>query len=210
MKGNVALENTDMQTNPILDIIINVLENTKYYNYNNKMASKIECEINGEIHTLWNADYLLGQIIRQYKIAGDNFYISKGALDIWSKISDDSIQKYSYRDNIKCARGPVTVKVYKGASSKYEEVLLDRNSTFIFNDVFHDDHIIPVNVIIKELRKLTNYSYENVSGILNRICICRMLKEEDRRIIEKSKRPFSVETVIKEIYAKYDIEAIKI
>ena len=198
-----------MQTNPILDIIISILENTKYYSYNGKTASKMECEINGEIYTLWNADYLLGQIIRQYKIASDKFYISKAALDIWSEILNDNIQNYSYRDNLKCTKGPVTVKVYKGASSKYEEVTLDCDSTFIFNDVFHDEHIIPINVVIKELRKLTNYTYKNVSEILNKICICRMLKEEDRRIKEKSKRPFDVETVIDEIYAKYNIEVLK-
>ena len=198
-----------MQTNPILDIIINILENTKYYSYNGKTSAKVECETDEETYTLWNADYLLGQIIRQYKISRDNFYISKGALDIWSKISNDSILKYSYRDTVKCSKGPLTVKVYKGASSKYEEALIDRDITFVFNDVFHDEHIIPINIVIKELRKLTNCNYENVSGILNKICICRMLKEEDRRIIEKNKRPFCVEAVINSIYSKYDIEAIK-
>ena len=199
-----------MQNNPILDIIINVLNNTKYYSYNGKTATKIECEAEGEIYTLWNADYLLGQIIRQYKIASSNFYISKAAFDVWTAISDSDIQNYSYRDKVKCTKGPADVKVYKGASSKYEEVTLSCDNTFVFNDVFHDEHIIPINVVIKELRGLTDYNYKSVSEILNKICICRMLKEEDRRIKEKSKRPFNAEAVITEIYAKYGIKALKL
>ena len=199
-----------MQNNPILDIIISVLDNTKYYSYNGKTATKIEYESGGEIYTLWNANYLLGQIIRQYKIAESNFYISKAALDAWSAISDSDILNYSYRDKVKCTKGPADVKVYKGASSQYEEVTVDRDNTFVFNDIFHDEHIIPINVVIKELRGLTDYNYESVSEILNKICICRMLKEEDRRIKEKSKRPFDAEAVITEIYAKYGIKALKL
>ena len=197
-----------MLGNPVLDIIINILQNTKNDNGAEKALDRIECTYGGRTYALWNANYLLGQIIRQYQIPKSNFYISKRAFERWHQISEDDIWNYSYRSKI-VVQGETVVKKYKGASSDGEQVTLGTGADFVFNDVFHDEHIIPINVIIKKLKSLESYNYENVSQILDQICVCRMLKEEDRRIKEKSKRPCDVKTVVNEIYAKYGIEIVE-
>ena len=197
-----------MLGNPVLDIIINILENTTCCLDGESGADRVECTYDGRAYTLWNANYLLGQIIRQYRIPESNFYISKRAQELWHQISDDDTWNYSYRSKI-IVQNEATVITYKGASSDGEQVTLGVGENFVFNDVFHDEHIVPINVIIKKLKSLESYNYENVSQILDQICVCRMLKEEDRRIKEKSKRPCDVKIVVDEIYAKYGIEIVE-
>ena len=196
-----------MDKNPILDIIISILQNQKNYCINTKTSSKVECICNGKTYVLWNSDYLLGQIIRQYNISEDKFYISQKANSLWEQISKQNIWNYSYQDKVFCENEKeIIVKSYKGASSKYSTTTLKSGVRFIFNDVFHDEHVIPINVIIKELKSLSEYTYKAVEEILDKIKVCRILKEEDREIKEKSRRPSDFNYVVENIYKKYEIE----
>ena len=156
---------------------------------------------------LWNSNYLLGQIIRQYYIADNNYYISQKALALWGQITNQSIWNFSYQDKILCENSKeIAVKCYKGASSKHSIKNLKPGDRFTFKDVFHDEHIIPINVIIKELKSLPEYTYTAIENTLDKIKVCRMLKEEDRKIKEKSRRPSDFNYVIENIYKKYEIE----
>ena len=196
-----------MDKNPILDIIICILKNRKSYLVNKKTSFKIECTYNGKIYGLWNSSYLLGQIIRQYQISDDNYYISSKANALWERITKQNIWNYSYRDKIFCESDEeINVKSYKGASSEYSIITLNSGVPFIFNDIFHDEHIIPINIIIKELESLPEYTYKTVEEILGQIKVCRMLKEEDREIKERCRRPLDFNYIVENIYKKYGIE----
>ena len=195
-----------MDKNPVLDIIISLLENEKIYRINKKVGSKIECSYNGKTYVLWNSNYLLGQIIRQYCISEDKYYISQKAKALWEQITKQNIWDYSYRDRIICENdAEISAKSYKGASSKYSTTTLRSGVEFIFNDIFHDEHIIPINVIIKELKSLPECTYKTIEDTLDKIRVCRMLKEEDREIKEKSRRPSDFNYVIENIYKKHGI-----
>ena len=195
--------------NPILDVIINILKYSKSQTIDAKEVRIAAFENNGITYAFWNPDYILGQLLRQYIICKDKFFLSKKAAELWNKISSKDIWMFSYRDKIVCEFDNIVwVKSYAGASSKFTLQKLCKNNTFIFNDVFHDDHIVPISIIKKELFNLSDYTYENVSKVLDKICICRMLKEEDRKIKEKSKRFTDHIKVINEIYSKYNIEIL--
>ena len=199
-----------MKTNPVLDIIISLLENTVYHFSGRKRIAVFENVYNGRVYGLGGADYLLGQVVRQYYIDESRYYISQKAKSLWDSISRDDIWKYSYRDIVKCQnRDGIEVKEYVGASSRFTTRILEEGTTFVFNNVFHDEHIVPICAIVKELQTLSNPNYENVSAVLEKLCVCRMLKEEDRSIAARYKRPNSFDEIIDTIYKKSNIELIK-
>jgi hypothetical protein len=80
------------------------------------------------------------------------------------------------------------VNKYSGASKN--ALVESIGKDFIFRDVFHDEHIIPIAVIIEELLKLkdSEITPEKVAKIIDKICICRITKEEDRKITPRYKR----------------------
>ena len=62
-----------------------------------------------------------------------------------------------------------------------------------YNDVFHDEHIIPLEMIINELKEIkkpdiNEDTYNQVRKILDKIYICKMLKSEDRDLLDSRKR----------------------
>ena len=191
-----------MQQNKILDIIINLLNGIKN---KNSIVEEVEYETK---MTLNGASYLLNQTLRQYNIPKSHYFISERAFELWNKISKDDILKYTYRDKVtKNTNGNVCVDKYKGSEKEpfQKQVILARGDSFIYNDVFTDEHIVTVSDIIKELLKLTTYNYSSITNILDKMYICKMLKSEDRMIKNKSKRSTDYRKVINKDYLSVGI-----
>lgn len=188
-----------MEKNTVLDIIIEFVSAVK-------SSNEITSVVDGQEYKIKAAGYLLGQIIRQYNIPEDHYYISVAAEKKWNELSNKNIWDFVYRYSITCtSEVPVSVKKYKNNEKEPTKDVIKNGENFIFRDIFHDEHIIPVKVIVEKLIHLEELTYENVEKILDNIYICRILKEEDRKIKEKSNRPFDFEIVKNQIYAKYDI-----
>jgi len=174
----------------------------------NKMKENYEKKNDFGIHPA-GAKYLLGQTLRQIILPQENIYLSHKADILWKKlrietnddISDYVWQKRVFNENLK----DIEVDTYKGASKTASGRTLSKGDYFHFREVFHDEHIIPMKLIIDKLFSLEELTHDNVMGIINKISICRMLKSEDRKIRERYKRPFSKSEVIEDIYLKYDI-----
>ena len=160
-----------------------------------------------------SAKYLLGQTIRQLNLPREKYYLSVEAKKKWNLIRKDNedIFKYWYRNSVeKNVESIVEIAKYKGGEKlpyKIEEISC--GDKFIFKDVFHDDHIIPIKLILKKLLKIKEVNRKNVTEILEDISVCRMLKSEDRLIYEKSKREYSeIEIINKLYYNDYEIKIV--
>lgn len=192
-----------MEHNRILDIIINLLIGIKN---NNKLVD--QSSIDGELN-LNGCSYLLNQTIRQYQFPSSHYYVSQKAQELWDKISTDSIFNYTYRDTVtKNVDGAVSISKFRGGEgTPYTTTTISRGDTFVFKDVFTDEHIVTVSNIIDELLSLPEYDYESIERVLNRIYICKMLKSEDRSIKSKKNRSTDYREVI---VFDYDEVGIKI
>lgn len=133
------------------------------------------------------AHYLLGQVVRQYAIPEENYYISEKANNLWKKISNDNIWNYVYTNKFvitdKCS-----LPKYVGAEKNPREIKeYQKGEKIEFNSVFHDEHIISIEVIIKQLDAIPKekLDYDSVKKILDSIVICRILKEEDKKLQHK-------------------------
>ena len=114
---------------------------------------KVEEDINNYLELHQNsALYLLKQTVRQLQLSKNNYFLSEAAYKKWDKISKDDIWKYWYRNTVKCDKESETdVSLFKGGSNTpYDRRIIRLNDKFIFKDVFHDDHIIPIKLIIIE------------------------------------------------------------
>lgn len=130
-----------------------------------------------------SANYILNQLLRQIKIPDKNWYISYKASILWKKITTDDIENYKYQSKVTMTNSErLEVITFKGNSNNKIPKPLEKGGSFAYREVFHDEHIIPINVIIKELDKLTSPTYESVVDIISKIHICRILKSEDRDI----------------------------
>ena len=182
----------EKQKNEVLDIIISFVKACK-----NDLDHAF-IEDNGK--KIWSAHYLLNQILRQYYIDDNHILVSKKAHELWNEITNElSIKRFSYRQQV-VSKTTREIDIYKGASKTPVKSKINANKKFTWNDIFHDEHAIPISTIIKELCKLEEITYENVSKILDKIYICKMLKEEDRQIKEKNDRPLSIIEVVEKIY----------
>ena len=155
-----------------------------------------------------SASYLLKQTVRQLILPREKCYLSVKAKELWDQITDEEIFNYWYRNSVRSKnQKELTVPIYSGASKKPWEIRkLNQNDTILFREVFHDDHIIPIRLIVDRLLQLNYINYENVKNVLKDISICRMLKEEDRLISEKSKRAYNEREIITKLYRdKYGI-----
>ena len=196
-----------MKNNKVLDIII---EFTKAAKRKNPKDRKIIFDSGEKFYKICGAGYLLGQIIRQYDIPLENYYISEAAEKKWQELSDKNIWDFTYRDTVLCtSKNPVSVKQYIGSN---KEPLKDENTNFlnggqkfIFRNIFHDEHIIPIKIIIQELFGLEELSYDKVEEVLNKICVCRILKEEDRKISRTANRYFDFEQTYHNVYKSNNI-----
>lgn len=183
-----------------LDIIISLIKADKT---EEKVLYGSECSIKG-VH------YLLGQVIRQYSIPNNNYYISEAAKKLWKNISDDNIWNYVYKDRfeLKCN---YKLPKYVGANKTPEEVEYNKGTKVEFRSIFHDEHIIPICKIIDQLEAIDikDLNYEKVKGILDRIVICRVLKSEDRKLPSSPNKRFSTaEKNIENVYKPLGINPI--
>lgn len=152
--------------------------------------------------------YLLGQILRQYELEQNQYYYSTSAKLLWEKLSTQDMWNYSYRQYVHCENDePVLISEYTGNGNvPREKRKVQRGDGFIFRDVFHDEHMIPISLIIDELVSLPNTNEDSVKAILGNIYICRILKSEDRTLPIKYKRPFDLQEVI----SMYNVAGIEI
>lgn len=174
----------------------------------NKIKLTYEESTDYEIHP-GGAKYLLGQTLRQFILPKSKWYLSYQADFLFKKIrkkSNDKIFNYEWQKRVVHDNDtPLEILSYKGASKTPTKRILHKGDYFNFRQVFHDDHIIPMKLITNELTELEEPNYANVMNILEKISICRMLKSEDRRIKERSSRPFSEQEVIEKLYLSYGI-----
>lgn len=188
--------------NKVLDIIINLLDGLR-------SGGDLRDDFGGEDLVLNDCSYLLNQSIRQYKIPQCHYFVSKKAFELWSKIRSDSIFNYWYRKKVvKNVEGEVFINKYRGGEKEpySKNYKLKYGETFTFNDVFTDEHIVPVNNIIKELINLPVINYESVKNVLDKIYICKVLKEEDRKIANKKSRSLDYREVLAFDYFDVGIE----
>lgn len=188
----------------VYDLIISLVKGYKNKTNDGRTEHFIESSFGDKKIWLCNIQYLLNQVLRQISIPKDRCLVSQKALEKWnSLVGDEDINNYYYRENVK-VKNPGIIEEYKGAKKTPEQPRkVEQGDTFIFRDLFHLEHIVPISVIIEELCKLHDESklnYENVHKVISTIYVCRMLKEEDRNIVEKHKRPASKGEVIETIY----------
>lgn len=153
--------------------------------------------------------YLLGQSIRQYDIPKQNLHVSRAALDFWKTLSTQKIGDYHYRNTVVCnnLKTDIEVKSYTGATSTGTTFSLKPGKTFIFRNLFHEDHIIPVSFILNELIDMDSVDKESIENCLNKMHLCVLLKKEDRNLGRTQGRG-DFETTIKNAYK--DIEVLPI
>ena len=194
-----------MEQNRIFDIIISLLIGIKNHD------CLTETTDSGEVLTVTQCKYLLNQTIRQYQIPKDHYFVSEAALELWQKIRRDSIFNYTYRDKVvKTIHEPVWIDKYNGSRKKpYQSLYLNCGESFTYNDVFTDEHIVTVSDIIKELKALPSYDYAEIKKVLDKIYICKVLKEEDHNIKNKHTRPTDYQLVINTDYFDAGIKVLR-
>ena len=177
--------------NVAIDIIITFLKNWHSYDENGTTYGYLGAptdKYNAECINLWSPKYLLGQILRQIPVTKK--YVSNAAQELWNQLTDEDIWKYNYQDKVQVPVKNQKTIVYRYSGASNNASVGSVGKDFIFRDVFHDEHIIPIAVIIKELLNLKNSEItpEKVAEIIDKICICRITKEEDRKIKPRYKR----------------------
>ena len=196
----------------VLDIIIALVKAIK----ETKEPDEKNCRyyLEDGKNRLWGAKYLLNQVLRQYRINDDHIFISIAADKLWKEITDGKVEikNYNYTMQIPVHK-ECTLDLYKGAANiPFEKAkTLKPSDTFQYRQVFHDEHVIPIEMIIKKLEGEKNLTYENVQKILDNIYMCRMLKSENIELNKgnRNTREWDVKKTIEEIYnEKHHIEIV--
>jgi hypothetical protein len=91
--------------------------------------------------------------------------------------------------------------LYKGASKTPVQTTLNKNDKFNFRQMFHEDHVIPVSIIIDELKNLKVVNATTVTSKLDQMHQCIILKEEDRNISRTKGRNLIFQQTINNVYA---------
>lgn len=159
--------------------------------------------------------YLLGQSIRQYNIPKEKYHISVGAKQRWEELSDDKIENYWYRKQVTCNKlhSPKLYRLYKGSENEGKERILKPGDSFTFRDMFHEEHIIPVKLILNKMINITNnINMSVIKELLESMHMCIILKEEDRFINQElgktANRTNNFEENVKNIYNKCGITLV--
>ena len=192
-----------MQQSRILDIIINLLSGIKS---NNSIIESID---NDTQMKLKGNSYILNQALRQYVLPKNHYFVSEKAFELWTKISTDDIFNYEYQNKVvKNTDDFVMIDKYKGGEKnpRQKDVPLQKGQSFIYKDVFTDEHIVTVSNIIDELLKLPSYTYSSIASVLDKMYICKMLKSEDRSIKNRINRSTNYKEVILEDYLNAGIK----
>ena len=91
-------------------------------------------------------------------------------------------------------------KQFKGASKSGKYRKLHPNGSFVFRDMFHEDHVIPVSLILNELIQIKTVDENSVKVQLNKMHICIILKEEDRKLGRTINRTANFLDTINNVY----------
>ncbi len=152
--------------------------------------------------------YLLGQTIRQYGIPQENHHVSVAAINLWNELSQKPICDYHYQDRVNCdnLKNEKMVNTCKGSSRQITQITLKPNGHFVFRDLFHEDHVIPVSLIMEKLLNLSDINEVSIKNCLNKMHICVLLKEEDRKIGRTRGRSLDYGQVIRDVYNKAGIQ----
>ena len=190
-----------MEKNEVLDVIMKfarAIRETPKTNKKNPHYYFDDSE-----NRLWSANYLLNQILRQYYIDDKHILVSKKAQELWEKIAiEPDIKRFNYRKTF-TSKENIEIKMYSGAKNDGVTTLIREKQKVIWNDIFHDEHVIPIDTIIKRLVNEPELNYEKTKKILADIVICKMLKEENNVLDKKgyrTKRKETVKQTIEDIY----------
>lgn len=180
--------------NEVIDFIIYLIDS---HNKTNKSTTSQPYSIKN------SAKYILRQIIRQMSIPHENMYVSQEALTLWVSKTNDNIKEKQYRDWVKCKADWYDRPVYIGAEKEPRKTVPTyKDNRFRFNEVFIDEHIVPVETIIQHLLKLNTNDTDikkQIESILSNLNICKLLKKENAAL-NKYKRPINVNEVFKTEY----------
>lgn len=156
--------------------------------------------------------YLLGQSIRHYDVPEENYHISQAAKDRWDELSNDCIRNYWYRKQVKCnnLKFAKSYKLYKGSTNTGTPTSLNLGESFEFRQMFHEEHTIPVSLVMNALTNNPKISTKkDIEELLDSMHISILLKDEDRAINAKfgttNKRSLIFSDNVKNIYNKCGI-----
>ena len=195
----------------VLDIIIALVKASKETPSNKNDEPSFY--MNDGTDCLWGAKYLLGQVLRQYRIDGNHIFVSVAADNLWKEITDgkEEMENYHYTMGVPVHKEKY-LELYKGAAkTPFNKGVFKEGNKFQYRQVFHDEHVIPIADVIEKLIALDDLNYENVKSVLNNIYMCRMLKSENIELNKgnRNKREWDVKKTIEEIYKeKHHIEIV--
>lgn len=189
--------------NKVLDFYRLLIEGASHPNKDYPKNSTLE---DGNL-ILWNCRDLLNDAIRDWNMPEENNYVSESAYNLWLEIAgpNENINGYWDAYYFKCTCERIELDVYKGGSKEPAGTKTYLKGQKIrFNDIFTVEHIIPVKVLYDEL--LDTYrnngnkiSDEEIVSILNKMCIARVLKSEDKKF-SRYKRANTFEKVYNDTY----------
>lgn len=147
---------------------------------------------NNNVNTI-SYNYLLGQCIRQYILPGKNIHVTIDASTLWDNIvkgvsSLPNIRDYVYQDRVVSNNSISNVETYKGTSKSKVYINLNKGDKFKYNDIFIDEHTVPVSDIVKALKLLPNPTCSDIADILDKMHIVKMRRSENAKITRQSAR----------------------
>lgn len=131
-----------MDNNFILDSIINYVKAMK-------SDGVILTQYGQKKIGIRSVKYLLNQTLRQLILSNDKYFISEKAKELWNKITEEPISNYSYRDKVIFTKDePITIELYRGnESNSYDQKELTKGSSFLYREVFSDEHMVTIKSI---------------------------------------------------------------
>lgn len=146
--------------------------------------------------------YLLGQSIRQYDIPAKNHHLSQAAHSRWTELTKADIRNYHYRDIVVCDNISTFVQhaFFNGSKKKGSLKALTKDYKFHFREMFHEDHVIPVSMILDKMLEIEKVDEKSIEKLLNMMHICVILKKEDRNIGRTKGRSLDFQKTIEDVY----------
>lgn len=189
-----------MKNDAIIDSILILLQEYQSEAANTRSPKKKKAKLN-------SLKYLIAQSIRQYDIPEAHRHLSKKAYERWNKLSTDDIMTMQPRDKVDCDKLVDAVREYRlFTGAKNDGILCEISEDgFTFGKMFHEDHVIPVSMIFDKLAKMETIDRKTIKRILNRMHICILLKEEDRRLGRTKGRSLNYKATIENVYKRHHV-----